>query len=65
MSIATIASDADVATLFNCIATGRPVDPDLAKRIRERSEQLREEVRRQRGLLEVAVDLIREVRDEE
>jgi adenosyl cobinamide kinase/adenosyl cobinamide phosphate guanylyltransferase len=65
MSTETISANLDVEALFTCIAAGRPIDPDLAKRVREHSEQLREEVRGKSGLLDLAVDLIREIRDEE
>ena len=47
------------------IASGRVTDPDLARRIRGYSEQAREETLRKHGVLNVAVDLIREGRDEE
>lgn len=65
MRTAAIPTEADVEMLFKSIAAGQPVDPDLAKRIRTRSEQLREELRKEHGILDVAADLIREIRDEE
>ncbi|MBI1899991.1 MAG: hypothetical protein HYS13_02605 [Planctomycetia bacterium] len=55
---------ADLEALCSSLAAGRPVDPDLAKRIRERSERIREEIRRKHGVLDVAVQLIREAREE-
>ena len=56
------AADLD-AVLKNVIA-GTPMDAVLSRRIQERSERMTEELRRKYGELNVAVDLIREVRDE-
>ena len=47
-----------------CLSFGKPQDPDLVKRVQERARQVRERVYREKGLLDVAVDLIRETRDE-
>ena len=47
-----------------CLSLGKPQDPDLVKRAQERARQVRERVYREKGLLDVAVDLIREIRDE-
>jgi hypothetical protein len=58
-------TDAEVEAVYEHAITGKPLDPDLARRIRERSEQATEELRRKVGIVDVAVDLIREVRDEE
>jgi hypothetical protein len=56
----------DLEEVCRLIAEGKKVtDPDLLKRIRERSEQATREVFEKHGLLDVAVDLIREGRDEE
>ncbi len=40
-------------------------DPEVTRRACERMDRMREELRRQYGEMNVAVDLIREVRDEE
>jgi hypothetical protein len=42
---------------------GRRPDPEVSKRVRERAEKARQEMLRERGLLNIAVDLIRETRD--
>jgi hypothetical protein len=47
-----------------CVSLGKPQDPELVKRVQERGRQVRERVLREKGLLDVAVDLIRETRDE-
>jgi hypothetical protein len=57
---------ADLEAVLRLIAQGEKVaDPDLLKRIHERSEQATREVFEKHGLLDVAVGLIREGRDEE
>jgi hypothetical protein len=56
---------ADLEEVCRLIAEGKRVtDPDLLKRIEGRSEEATREVFKKRGLLEVAVDLIRAGRDE-
>jgi hypothetical protein len=47
-----------------CQSYGKPQDPELVKRVQERAREVRERVYREKGLLDVAVDLIRETRDE-
>jgi hypothetical protein len=42
----------------------RPVDSAVAKRVHERAEKIRERLRKEHGLLNVAVELIRQSRDE-
>ena len=56
---------ADLDAVLKHVASGTPIEADLARRVRERSERMTEELRRQYGELNVAVDLIREGRDEE
>jgi hypothetical protein len=62
-----IAADimADMQAVAEAAAAGRPVDPDVARRVRERSEKVQEELLRRYGVREIAVDLIRQGRDEE
>ncbi len=56
----------DLEEVCGLIAEGKKVtDPELRKRIQERSEQATREVFEKHGLLDVAVDLIREGRGEE
>lgn len=42
---------------------GAVLDPDVARRVRERGERIREEVFRKHGLLDIGVPAIRELRD--
>jgi hypothetical protein len=57
--------DADAQAVIEHVLTGRPLDPEVARRVRERSERATEELRQRYGTRNVAVDLIREIRDEE
>jgi hypothetical protein len=56
---------ADLEAVAAAVAAGRKPDPELARRVRERARQSTEAVRRRVGELNVAVDLIRQTRDEE
>ena len=55
---------ADARVVADCAATGKPVPPEIAKRVRARSERTRQEVFRQHGLLDIGVPAIRELRGE-
>jgi hypothetical protein len=55
----------DIQAVADAVAAGRPVDPDVARRVQEQSKKIQEELRRQYGIREIAVDLIRQGRDEE
>lgn len=56
--------DADTEALIESITHGTPLSPEVYQRIRERGDRLREEMRQKYGTVEIAVDLIREIRDE-
>jgi predicted anti-sigma-YlaC factor YlaD len=62
--MATATEQADHEEIVRAAAESRPVDPEVSKRVRERAEKIREEILRTHGVLNVAVDLIREARDE-
>jgi hypothetical protein len=56
---------ADMEEVGRLIAAGQPItDPDLLRRISERSEEVQRRLREKHGVVEWAVDLIREARDE-
>ena len=57
--------DADMEALMERVLHGKPLPPDVYRRIREEGERITEEIRREQGTIEIAVDLIREIRDEE
>ena len=55
---------ADTDAVIESLATGKPLDPEIARRIRERGEKITEEIRQQYGELNIGVPAIRELRGE-
>ncbi|HET6884043.1 MAG TPA: hypothetical protein VFI31_28070 [Pirellulales bacterium] len=58
-------ADADTDALMEHVIHGTPLPLDVYQRIQERGDKLTEEIRQQYGVREIAVDLIREIRDGE
>ena len=56
---------ADGQAVMDRLITGKPLNPEVARRIRARAQKITDERRRQHGEMNIAVDLIREIRDEE
>jgi hypothetical protein len=56
---------ADMQAVADAMTAGKLVAPEVEQRIRERSEKAQEELVRRYGVREIAVDIIREIRDEE
>jgi hypothetical protein len=56
---------ADLQAVLDHVASGKPLDPEVARRVRERSRAVQEELVRRFGIREIAVDLIRQGRNEE
>jgi hypothetical protein len=54
---------ADLDYAIQLLMTGKR-DPEFAARIRSESDRITEEIRKRHGVLNIAVDLIRETRDE-
>jgi len=46
------------------IRTGKPLAPELERRIRERAERIRQEILENHGLVDIAFPAIREFRDD-
>lgn len=55
---------AEAEAVIASALSGRPLDPEVARRVAERSRALREQSAREHGVREIAVSLIREIRDE-
>jgi hypothetical protein len=56
---------ADIEEVCRLLSEGKRVtDPELLRRIHERAEQVRCDMLQKHGQTNIAVDLIREVRDE-
>ena len=56
---------ADMQAVADAAAAGQPVDPEVARRVRERSERVRQEIFDRHGVVNVGADIIREMRDAE
>lgn len=54
----------DMQAVADAVATRRPVHPEIAARVRERSRRVQDELVKKHGIREIAVDLIRSVRDQ-
>ncbi len=55
---------ADLKAVIAAVTAGERPDPELARRVRERSRKATEAVFQRWGELNIAVDLIRQARDE-
>jgi len=53
----------DYEAVMRHVADGTPVEPELARRVRERAEQITEEIRREHGDIDV-VNLLHDAREE-
>ena len=60
----TIEKISDKDALLEYLTTGKPLDAEVRRRILERGERISEELRQTYGEMNIAVDLIRETRDE-
>jgi hypothetical protein len=54
----------DLKEVCAALAARRPVDPVVARQVQERAETVKQEIRR-KGMTNVAVDLIRQAREQE
>jgi hypothetical protein len=54
-----VETSADLKAIFAAVAQKKPVDPDVAKRVREKSEAVRRKFQE-----ELSVKLLRSVREE-
>jgi hypothetical protein len=53
---------ADLQAVTDSLTSGKPVDPEVAHRVRERAEKARKEVLTTRGAQDIGVQIIREIR---
>ena len=54
---------ADTQAVIEHVVSGKRLDSEIARRVRERAERIREEIRQQHGVLDIGVPAIRELRD--
>lgn len=55
--------DAGTQAVIDKLTTGKPIDPETYRRIRERADRIRDEIFQKHGLLDISVPSIRELRD--
>ncbi len=55
---------ADAQAVIEQALSGQPIDPAAADRVHECAKQIRRDILAKHGVLDAAVDLIRETRDE-
>ena len=65
MDAAEAIIDSDTQAVIERALAGKPLAPEVYRRLRERGDRLTEEIRRSHGVVNIAVDLIREARDGE
>jgi hypothetical protein len=63
MNTETVTTDPDTEAILERVR-GKPLDPVIYKRIREEGARITEGIRKKHGVLNIAVDLIRETRDQ-
>jgi hypothetical protein len=56
---------ADEEAVNEHVLTGKPLNPEVYRRVRARAEKITAELRRKYGDMNISADLIREARDEE
>ena len=56
--------EADEEAVMAHYLTGKPMDPEVVRRVHERAQQIREETYRKHGFVDIAVPAIRELRGE-
>jgi hypothetical protein len=56
--------EADLQEVLEQVAAGKPVDPEVKRRVRERAELIRAQILATQGVQNIGVKLIRELRGE-
>jgi len=56
--------DLDAQIVVDCVAAGRQVPADVAKRVRERADEARKQLLATHGVQDIGVQIIREIRGE-
>jgi hypothetical protein len=57
-------AQADLEAICKAIVEKKPIDPAVSARVEERGKKARAELLRTHGITNIAVDLVREARDE-
>jgi hypothetical protein len=59
-----VSPEADARLVAECVAAGRPIPPEVVRRVQARAEQARKEVLAAHGVQDIGVRLLRELRGE-
>jgi hypothetical protein len=54
----------DVQHVADCIAAGRPIPAEVARRVQEQANRIRKEILATHGVQDIGVQIIREIRGE-
>jgi hypothetical protein len=57
--------EADAQAVIGSVMTGKPLEPDVLRRVREEAEKITERLRREYGELDIGVPAIRGLRNSE
>lgn len=60
----TIEMSPETQAVVERLMTGKAIDPDVRRRIREKAATIRERIFREHGFVNVAVPAVRELRDD-
>jgi len=55
---------ADLQMIADCAGGGKPVPPEVARRVQERAARARQEILEKHGVQDIGVQIIRELRGE-
>jgi hypothetical protein len=64
MSIDTKALDTATEAILEHVMSGRSLDPELYRRIKEEGAKITDSIRKKHGVQNIVVELVRESRDE-
>lgn len=53
----------DGEAVIQALTSGKPVDPEVAKRIREKARAITERLRKENGEMDVVLPILREIRE--
>lgn len=59
-----VSPEADARLVAECVAAGRPIPPEVVRRVRGRADQARREVLAAHGIQDIGVQILRELRGE-
>jgi hypothetical protein len=57
-----IQTDPDMDAIIEHLMTGKPLDPEVARRVREQSDRVRQEILEKHGVPDIGTQIIRELR---